>query len=69
MVTTNNNVTIVSYDFENPINHADKDYDEDCELPKELARLLKQESKVIQSHDESVETINFRTNEKLRKSE
>ena len=36
----NNNSTIAGYDFENPINQ-DKDEDEeDCEVPRELARLL-----------------------------
>lgn len=44
-VITNDKSIIVSYDFDNPINHADKDFD-DCELPEELARLLKKEAKV-----------------------
>lgn len=57
--TTNNSSVMVTYDFDNPINHSDKDCDEDCELPRELARLLKQESKVIQPHEESVEVVNL----------
>ena len=36
------------YDFENPIYQAE----EDCELPDELARLLRQEEKAIQPHQE-----------------
>lgn len=43
---TNNNSSIVSYDFYNLINQANEDCDEDAELPEELARLLKQEEKV-----------------------
>lgn len=57
-ITTNNDNVMVPYDFINPINHADEDCEEDCELPKELARLLRQESKVIQLHEESVEVVN-----------
>lgn len=45
-VTINNGSAIVSYDFKNLINHTDGDCGEDSQLPKELARLLKQESKV-----------------------
>ena len=47
----NNSVT-PSYDFDNPIYHAEEEGKEDCELPGELARLLKQEEKVIQPHEE-----------------
>lgn len=36
------------------VNHADKDCEEDCELPEELAPLLRQESKFIQPHEEPV---------------
>lgn len=49
-----NNTATVPYDFDNPIFHANKDYGEDCELPEELAQLLRQESKVIQPHEESI---------------
>ncbi|KAI5433625.1 hypothetical protein KIW84_020775 [Lathyrus oleraceus] len=35
--------------------------DEDCELPEELTMLLKQEERVIQPHQESVEVINLGT--------
>lgn len=57
---------MVPYDFNNPTNHSDKDCDEDCELPEELARLLKKESKVIQPHEESVEVVNLGTNEEAK---
>lgn len=49
-VSIDNNTVMVPNDFNNPIYHTDKDYEEDCELPEELARLLWQESKVIQPH-------------------
>lgn len=65
-ITTNNDTAMVIYDFDNPINHADKDCEEDCELPKELARLLRQESKVIQPHEESVEVVNLGTAEEVK---
>ena len=67
-VTTNNSSAIVPYDFDNSINHADKDCDEDYELPEELARLLKKESKVIQPHEESVEVVNLGTNEEVKEA-
>lgn len=54
---------MVPYDFDNLINHVDEDCDEDCELPEELARLLKQESNVIQPHEESLEVVNLGTEE------
>ena len=38
------------YDFENPIYQAEEEAEEDCELPEELARLLRQEEKVIHPH-------------------
>lgn len=34
--------------------------------PKELARMLKQKSKVIQSHEESVEVVNLGSNEEAK---
>lgn len=49
-VSINNDTTMVPYDFDNPIYHAYKDCEEDCELPEELARLLRFEPKVIQLH-------------------
>ena len=58
-----NNPVTPSYDFDNPIYHAEEEGKEDCELPKELARLLKQEEKVIQPHEEQVEIVNLGTEE------
>lgn len=50
-----NGTAIAHYDFESPIYHAD----EDCELPEELARLLQQESKVIQPYQEPLKIFNL----------
>ena len=44
-------------DFENPIYQADDESEEDCEVPGELARLLKQEERTIQPHEEPVEAV------------
>ena len=49
----NNSVTPL-YDFDNLIYHAEEEGEEDCDL-LEFARLLKQEEKVIQPHEERVE--------------
>lgn len=51
------------YDFKNTIYHADEDCEEDCEIPEELARLLKQESKFIQPYQDSLEVINLGSKE------
>lgn len=61
LITTTTNTAMVPYDFDNPINHAEEDCKKDYELPEELARLLRQESKVIQLHEESVEVVNLGT--------
>ncbi|KAI5389066.1 hypothetical protein KIW84_074644 [Lathyrus oleraceus] len=58
-----NNPVTPSYDFDNPIYHAEEEGEEDCELPGELARLLKQEEKVIQPHEEQIEVVNLGTDE------
>ena len=50
-------------DFENPICQADEESEEDCEVPRELARLLQQEERTIQPHEEPVETVNLGTEE------
>jgi hypothetical protein len=42
-----NNLVTPLYDFDNPSYHAEEESEEDCDL-LELARLLKQEEKVIQ---------------------
>ena len=43
------------YDFDTPIYQAEEEAYEDCDLPEELARLLKQEEKVIQPNQDSIE--------------
>ena len=57
------NLVTPSYDFDKPIYLAEEEDEEDCELPGELARLLKQEEKVIQPHEEQVEVVNLGTDE------
>ena len=49
-----NNSAIAIYDFEHPIYQAEDEGEEDCEILGELARLLMQEEKVIQPHEEPV---------------
>lgn len=51
-----NNLVTSLYDFDNPIYHAKEEGEEDCDL-LELARLLKQEEKVIQPHEECSELL------------
>ena len=62
----NNDSAMAHYDFDNPIYHAEEGGEEDCELPKELARLLKQEEMVIQLHQESLEVINLGTEDEKK---
>lgn len=49
-----------------PMNQAEEDSEEDCELPTELARLLKHEEKEIRPYKELVNVINlgFETDKK-----
>ena len=56
-----NNSATVSCDFENPIYQAEDGSEEDCEVPGELARLLLQEEKSIQPHEEPIEIVNMGT--------
>ena len=56
---TGNDSSTSSYDFENPINLAEDEGEDDCEVPSELARLLLQEERAIQPHEEPVETVNL----------
>ena len=56
-----NSSTTVHYDFENPIYQAEDGSEEDCEVPGELARLVLQEEKTIQPHEESIEIVNLGT--------
>ena len=61
-----NGSAMARFDFENPIFQAEEEGDEDCELPEELTRLLKQEERVIQPHQESTEVINLGTEDVKR---
>src|ERR1051325_6011361 len=58
-----NSYAIAKYDFDNPIYQAEDESKEDCEVPGELVRLLQQEERVIQPHEEPVEVVNLGTNE------
>ena len=53
-------------DSENLIYQAEDEGEEDCEVPGELARLLQQEERTIQPHEEPVDTINLGTEEDKR---
>ena len=48
-------------DSENIIYQAEDGGEEDCEVPGVLARLLEQEERTIQPHEEPVDTINLGT--------
>ncbi|KAI5448590.1 hypothetical protein KIW84_015846 [Lathyrus oleraceus] len=61
-----NKSVMAQYDFDNPIYQAEEESDEDSELPKELARLLKQEERVIQPHQEELEIVNLGTEDARR---
>ena len=56
-----NDSVIATYDFEHPIYQAEDEGEEDFEIPGELSRLLLQEEKSIQPHEESIEVINLGT--------
>ena len=58
---TGNDSATASYDFENPINLAEDEGEDDCEVPGELARLLLQEERAIQPHEEPVKSVNLGT--------
>ena len=55
-----NNTAMAFSDSEDLIYQAE---DEDCEVPGELARLLQQEERTSQPHEEHVDTINLGTEE------
>ena len=61
-----NDSAIILYDFDNPINQAEEEGEEDCELPKEIARMLEQEEKVIQPHQEVIEKVNLGNTDVIR---
>ena len=66
MDLTSNDSATASYDFENPINQAKDEGEDDCEVPRELARLLLREERAIQPHEEPVESVNLGTEEDKR---
>ena len=49
--TIDKGYAITNYDFENLIYQAEDEGKEDCEVPRELARLLQQEERAIQPHE------------------
>jgi hypothetical protein len=51
-----NNLVTPLYGFDNPSYHAEEEGEEDCDLLG-LARLSKQEEKVIQPHEERVKMV------------
>jgi hypothetical protein len=57
------NNAISPHDLELPINLTEEDEEDDYELPAELARLLDQEQRMIQPHQEPVDVINLGTEE------
>ena len=58
---TGNDSATANYDFKNPINLAEDEGEDDCEVPGELARLLLQEERAFQPHEEPVESLNLGT--------
>ena len=56
-----NDFVIATYDFENPIYQVKDKGEEDCEVPGELVRLLVQEGKDIQPHEDPFEVVNLGT--------
>ena len=58
-----NNFAIATYDFENPIYRVEDEGEEDCKVPGELARLLVEEEKAIQPHEDPVKVVNLGTTE------
>src|SRR3954469_13388651 len=61
-----NDYAIAKYDFENPIYQAEDEGEEGFEVPRELARLLEQEEKTIQPHEEPIEVVNIGTDEEKK---
>ena len=58
---TDNDSATASYDFESSVNQAEDEGEDDCDVPGELSRLLLQEERAIQPHEEPVETVNLGT--------
>ena len=58
-----NDTAMAFCDSENIIYQAEDEGEEDCVVPGELARLLKQEERAIQPHEEPLDTIKLGTEE------
>ena len=58
-----NDTAMAFSDSEDLIYQAEYEGEEDCEVPGELARLLQQEERAIQPHEELLDTINLGTEE------
>ena len=58
-----NDSAMSSCDSENIIYQAEDEGEEDCEVPGELARLLQQEERTIQPHEEPMDIVNLGTEE------
>ena len=58
-----NDTAMAFCDSENLIYQAEDEGEEDCEVSRELARLLQQEERTIQPHKELVDTVNLGTEE------
>ena len=56
-----NDTAIAFSDSDDLIYQAEYEGEEDCEVPGELARLLQQEEREIQPHEEQLDTINLGT--------
>lgn len=54
------------YDFDNPIYQDEEESEGDCELTEELSRLLRQEEKEIQLHQEDIEVVNLGSEDNIR---
>ena len=61
-----NDTAMAFCNSENLIYQAEDKDEEDCEVPRELARLLQQEERTIQPHEEHVDTINLGNEEEKR---
>ena len=58
-----NDSSMAFCDSENLIYQAEDEGEEDCEVPWELSRLLQQEERTIQPHEEPVDTVKLGTEE------
>lgn len=61
-----NDSAIAHYDFDNPIYQVEEEGGEDCELPEELATLMRREENVIQPHQKDVEVVNLGTEDDVK---